>query len=215
MDIRQYSTNNRIIAGLIACMNEKPFRTLTNKAIIDKAEVSPRTFYRYYKDKNELLDRLEAEILKGLAHALADDREALEHLQHSPNKRDIIDLADPAFRETLAFAEKHKEIGRALLSENGDIKFARQVVKVSENEFRARAKYLSGDQHIKVDDEIFVNMYVSQIINVIEDWLFFSDNVSPSTIRRIIGQIQVMSPFEMLKLMTSDQEGLTHGMQNA
>lgn len=57
MDIRQYSTNNRIIAGLIACMNEKPFRTLTNKAIIDKAEVSPRTFYRYYKDKNELLDR--------------------------------------------------------------------------------------------------------------------------------------------------------------
>jgi AcrR family transcriptional regulator len=215
MDIRQYSTNNRIIAGLIACMNEKPFRTLTNKEIIDKAEVSPRTFYRYYKDKNELLDRLEEQILQGLADALADDRKVLENLQHSPDKKDIIDLADPAFKETLAYAEKHKDIGRALLSENGDIKFARQVVKVSENEFRARAKYLSGDQNIKVDDEIFVNMYVSQIINVIEDWLFFSDNVSPSTIRKIIGEIQVMSPFEMLKMMTTEQENSQHGTTSA
>lgn len=59
-----------------------------------------------------MLDRLEDEILKGLAHALADDRQALEHLGHSPNKHDIIDLADPAFKETLAYAEKHKEIGR-------------------------------------------------------------------------------------------------------
>lgn len=206
MDIRQYSTNNRIVAGLIACMNEKPFRRLTNKEIIERAQVSPRTFYRYYKDKNELLDNLEDHILKDLKQCLKEDRAVLENLSKGPDKKQIVDLADPAFKNTLEYAEKHKEIGRALLSENGDIKFAREVVRASEDEFRARAKYLAGVDNLDLKDPIFVNMYVSQIINVIEDWLFFSDNVSPKAIRKIIGEVQVMSPFELLKMISKEQQ---------
>lgn len=206
MDIRQYSTNNRIVAGLIACMNEKPFRRLTNKEIIERAQVSPRTFYRYYKDKNELLDNLEDHILKDLKQCLREDRAVLENLSEGPDKKQIVDLADPAFKNTLEYAEKHKEIGRALLSENGDIKFAREVVRASEDGFRARAKYLAGVDNLDLKDPIFVNMYVSQIINVIEDWLFFSDNVSPKAIRKIIGEVQVMSPFELLKMISKEQQ---------
>lgn len=206
MDIRQYSTNNRIVAGLIACMNEKPFRRLTNKEIIERAQVSPRTFYRYYKDKNELLDNLEDHILKDLKQCLREDRAVLENLSEGPDKKQIVDLADPAFKNTLEYAEKHKEIGRALLSENGDIKFAREVVRASEDEFRARAKYWAGVDNLDLKDPIFVNMYVSQIINVIEDWLFFSDNVSPKAIRKIIGEVQVMSPFELLKMISKEQQ---------
>lgn len=70
MDLRQYNTINRIIGGLIDCLHTKPFRELTNKEIIMEAEISSRTFYRYYVDKNELLDRLEAKLIKGLKKAL-------------------------------------------------------------------------------------------------------------------------------------------------
>lgn len=117
-----------------------------------------------------------------------------------------MDWADEAFKNTLEYAENHNEIGRALLSENGDIKFAREVVRASEYEFKARAKYLAGVDKLVFKDPIFVNMYVSQIVNVIEDWLFFSNNVSPKTIRKIIGEVQMMSPFELLKMISNEQQ---------
>ena len=58
MDFRLYNTRVRIVAGMLTCMKEKPFGKLKDKDIIAKAQVSSRTFYHYYKDRNNLLDFL-------------------------------------------------------------------------------------------------------------------------------------------------------------
>jgi AcrR family transcriptional regulator len=209
MDLRQYNTINRIIGGLIDCLHTKPFRELTNKEIIMEAEISSRTFYRYYVDKNELLDRLEAKLIKGLKKALERDRKSLMGLHHQLSKKEILELADPAFKSTLEYCEQHREIARVLLSSNGDIKFAREIETVSEQEFKIRAKYLLGKKDVEIDDPLFVKMYVSQIITLIETWLFYSDYASPLSVRKLIGRVQIMSPFEILKL-----EGSLHEKKN-
>lgn len=76
MDFRLYNTRVRIVAGMLACMKEKPFRKLKDKDIIAKAQVSSRTFYHYYKDRNNLLDFLEKQLLTVLQEAMTRDFEA-------------------------------------------------------------------------------------------------------------------------------------------
>lgn len=206
MDLRKYHTNNRIIDGLIKCLQEKPFRKLNNQDIIQAAEISPRTFYRYYDDKNDLLDKIEDDLIANLKESLEEDRQALVNLPEPPNSETILDLADPAFRKTLQFCVDNREIAKVLLSQNGDIMLEKRVEEVSEAEFLIRAKYLSGNEELELDDPLLVKMYVSQIITLIENWLVYSDEVSPQMIRRFIGEVQVMAPFDMLKLKAKEQK---------
>ena len=53
MDIRINSTVEQIHYGLFETMENIPFRKITNRDIINNSHVSSRTFYRYFKDKNE------------------------------------------------------------------------------------------------------------------------------------------------------------------
>ena len=100
MDLRQHNTQERIVAGLIDCLEAKPFRELENKDIYNKACITHRTFFRYYSDKNELLNDLEKSLINGLQSALIKDRNSLIGLKHEPDPDDILTLADPAFRHT-------------------------------------------------------------------------------------------------------------------
>lgn len=89
MDTRQHSTQDRIIDGLIQCIKEKPVREITNKDIYTKAEVTYQTFFRYYSDKNELLDDLENTLISELRTAFKKDRDILTKLNHTPNKDEM------------------------------------------------------------------------------------------------------------------------------
>nr|WP_288558199.1 transposase [uncultured Lactobacillus sp.] len=85
MDLRQHNTQERIVAGLIDCLEAKPFRELENKDIYNKAGITYRTFFRYYSDKNELLNNLEKNLINGLQSALIKDRNSLICLKHEPD----------------------------------------------------------------------------------------------------------------------------------
>lgn len=200
MDLRQHNTQERIVAGLVECLETKPFRELENKDIYNKAGITYRTFFRYYSDKNDLLNDLEKTLINGLQSALAQDRNSLTHLKHEPDQDEILILADPAFKTTLHFCDKYKRTLRALVSENGDILFVRKIEAVAETEFKIRAKYLAGNKNLEIQDTMFIKIYVSQIMTLIENWLFFSDNISQANLKKVIGCVQIMSPFEILKI---------------
>ena len=134
MDLRQHNTQERIVAGLIDCLEAKPFRELENKDIYNKAGITYRIFFRYYSDKNELLNDLEKSLINGLQSALIKDRNSLIGLKHEPDPDDILTLADPAFRHTLLFCDKYKRNLRALVSKNGDILFVRKIQNVAEKD---------------------------------------------------------------------------------
>jgi len=44
-------------------MKAIPFRKLTNRDIIKNPHVSSRTFYRYFKDENDLLDKVKDNLI--------------------------------------------------------------------------------------------------------------------------------------------------------
>lgn len=196
MDLRIYDTKNRIANALFACMKEKPLKDIFNQDVIKKAQISSRTFYRYYSDKYAVLEEFEQEFINGLTKALEKDRESLSSLDHIPTKEEIYRLADSAFQHTLEFCIPYMRYGKILLSRNGDINFIWLIRDTAEAEFEKRKKFLYGNN--TEADSFIDKLYVGELISTIETWLLYSDDFSPKQIRTLLGEVQVLSPAELL-----------------
>ncbi|MFM9596803.1 TetR-like C-terminal domain-containing protein, partial [Streptomyces scabiei] len=95
--------------------------------------------------------------------------------------------------------DANKKILRVLLSQNGDLLFVRKLQNVAEKEFIIRAQYLSKGKELNSQDILLIKTYTTQVMTLIENWLFFSDSISQKRITEIIGEVQIISPFEVLK----------------
>lgn len=146
-----------------------------------------------------MLDDLENTLISELRTAFKKDRDILTKLKHTPNEDEMLTLTDPTFRHIFSFCDAKKEILRALLSPNGDLLFVRKFQNIAEKEFTIRAKYLSKGKELNNKDILLIKTYTTQVMTLIENWLFFSDSISQKRITEIIGEVQIISPFEVLK----------------
>ncbi|WP_265483142.1 MULTISPECIES: TetR/AcrR family transcriptional regulator [unclassified Lactobacillus] len=204
MDIRYYNTQLRIQHALIECIKEKPFNTLKNKDIIEKAQVSSRTFYQHFSDKNDVLAKTEIYLVNGLQEALEKDREILRNLQEIPSPEEISKLAEDSFRYTIEYCSKWKDEAKVLLSDNGDLHFLELIRNISETEFIVRFKYLFPEEYQKrkkfgeIPTELMLKIYIGGIVDTIIFWLKNYDIMSPKQVRTILGQVQLMSPVQLV-----------------
>lgn len=58
IDLRIIKTKRNIKIAMISLLNEKDFCSITIQDIIDRALINRSTFYRYYKDKYDLIRQL-------------------------------------------------------------------------------------------------------------------------------------------------------------
>ena len=114
LDARIRYTKMVIKDTFIALLKEKPVNKVTVKEICDLAEINRATFYKYYSDPFDLLDKIELEMLSQLQ----------SNLKTSPR----------GFREIFIFImgniRADGERYRTLVSENGDSKFPGRIVSV-------------------------------------------------------------------------------------
>ena len=110
-DARIRYTKMVIQDAFIALLKEKPVNKVTVKEICDRAQINRATFYRYYRDPFDLLDKIEEEMLSQLQ----------SNLQTSPRR----------FREIFAFImtsiRADGERYQTLVSANGDSAFPRRI----------------------------------------------------------------------------------------
>jgi AcrR family transcriptional regulator len=59
-------TRNKIVNAFIDLLKNKRFGKITVKEIIENADINRSTFYAYYLDKYDLLEKVEADYFKGL-----------------------------------------------------------------------------------------------------------------------------------------------------
>lgn len=173
MDLRILNTTDRIRESLLANMKEKPFRLITNNDIINKAGISPRTFYRYSKDKNDLLNAINQNISNELTDKL---KRISDHLQSTDDLNSII---NELMITVLHYIYANKKLVSLLLSQNGEISFwysLRQAISCSLKtvlNHDSVQHYLNNSQNILIFDT-FIDNKLLFIIN----WLNFTDTVS-------------------------------------
>lgn len=122
LDARVRYTKKVIKDTFIALLKEKPVNKVTVKEICDRAEINRATFYKYYSDPFDLLNKIELEMLAQLQSSL----------KTSPR----------SFREIFIFImENIRADGdryQTLVSENGDSKFPRRI-------FSLYYEHIAGD----------------------------------------------------------------------
>ena len=210
MDIRKINTLNRIKEGFITVLDTKKLSECTTNDIVDSAEISKKTFYNYYQNKQDLLHEIENDLLEGLKEALVIDREELKDVKHLRGADEIKELAEVAFNHTLAFCNENKHALSNLLSSNGDMQFYQMIVEVANNEFDARVPYLFGDINIKEANvksplpfSFIKTLYINTIVNLLMLWGAAPDSLSINEIKSIAGLVQTKSPVELIQIYKS------------
>lgn len=203
-DIRSIVTKNRIKMGLLSCMKEKGYDTILNKDIISKAQISPRTYYHYYSDKNIILQEIEAELLKGIKKANDLDYQYVTEVNARLTDQANVELAEKEFKHIIDFCTTNKDVLNILLSTNGDINFLTQVWQLVSMEVKRRIDFLNQNNFIDVgtDGDIPVqivhNVYTGAVLETIITWLQNKNDLTPYQVRKILGRVQVESPADLL-----------------
>lgn len=114
LDARIRYTKMVIKDALISLLKEKPLNKITVKSICDLAEINRATFYKYYSDPFDLLEKLEQEMLSQLQNSLKSSAKSF---------RDV-------FRLILINIQNNGENYRSLFSENGDSQFPARIFEL-------------------------------------------------------------------------------------
>lgn len=155
MDKRIIKTKKQLTNSLLSLLKEKKIKDITVLELCKEANINRTTFYKYYKDIDDLLLKIEESLLIEL-------EKNIENI-----KRNYLISYTSKTIESIA---KHKEIYSKLLGANGDRQFLRKILSVVKNESIEEWQKLLK----KASKENLENIYtfiVDGTIGIIEEWI--------------------------------------------
>ena len=204
MDIRIVNTKNRIQSGLIVAINSMPLYKIKDKDIIQKAQVSSSSYYKYYSDKSEVLRDLENSLFSEFRIALSMDRKNWGTVNHAPSKKDISRLIDSNINELINYFNKHKDMLQSLISENGDPGFKNQIVGVTTNTVKKLIVYyfhLYNQEYILKKDKLKLTLlarrYALSFLGPLFAWLEYTDEMTLKETKKLMKQMILNSPYDI------------------
>ena len=130
-DRRGRRTKKLLAQGLTQLMRQKQVKDITVRELADLVDVTRGTFYLYYRDIFDMLEKIETELFVCFKQIIVSHQEG-----------PILSQTRPMFGDLFQFIDENQEICRILLSENGDMKFLKRLSDLVEE--RLRADWLSS-----------------------------------------------------------------------
>jgi len=118
-DRRVRRTKKLLTQALTQLLQEKQINEITVKELTDLADMNRGTFYLYYKDIFDMLEKIE----DGLFEALDEIVSLHEH-------DDVSHQTTPILLDLFHFIEENQEMCRVLLSPHGDMNFLHRLNQV-------------------------------------------------------------------------------------
>ena len=115
-DRRVRRTKKLLTQALTQLLQEKQINEITVKELTDLADMNRGTFYLYYKDIFDMLEKIE----DGLFEALDEIVSLHEH-------DDVSHQTTPILLDLFHFIEENQEMCRVLLSPHGDMNFLHRL----------------------------------------------------------------------------------------
>ncbi|QQP28855.1 TetR-like C-terminal domain-containing protein [Lactobacillus ultunensis] len=204
MDIRIVSTKNRIQGGLISVIKQKPLYQIKDKDIINEAEVSAASYYKYYRDKSQVLKDLETELIKQFSTALYADSKGWLSLKYGPNKKEISNRIDNNLSNLIAFTSSKKEVITVLISKNGDPAFKAKMLELTAAVIkRLLIRFFQiYDQLSRLDGKKFeidtlANVYSYAFLGSFFFWLNHTDKMSVNDCKKMVKDMILRSPYDI------------------
>ncbi|OQB88063.1 MAG: DNA-binding transcriptional repressor AcrR [Chloroflexi bacterium ADurb.Bin120] len=188
VDRRIVRTRLAIREALVGLIKEKGFDALTVRDIVLLANINRGTFYLHYKDKFDLLEKTETEILNEIYQIFIktssigfDDDHVTDQLQEL-----IISL--------LVYVKDHAELMHAILGLQGDYSLVKRFrVMLDQN---LKLGVLSGfkEENFLVPKEYLIAYIIQAHLGVLQSWLGSGCQEPPAEIARILFQLSFNGP---------------------
>lgn len=156
VDRRVRRTKKLLLQGLTTLMSEKKINKITVKELTELVDVNRATFYLYYKDIFDMVEKVETEMFLYFRNALEN------FVTKDSNVENMLSLINYVFE----YIEEYSGLCRILLGPNGDYAFVEKLKKAIGDFFPVVD--LFGDN---ARGRYFMPFVISGCIGAIQQWL--------------------------------------------
>ena len=173
MDRRIINTKKKLTNTLLLLIQEKRLKDITVLELCKKANINRTTFYKYYKDVEDLVNKTEESLLVELETNISDIK-----------RNYLISFTGKIIE---AISEK-KEIYTKLLGENGDHTFLKRILGLVYNQSIEEWTKLLKKASREDLDKIY-NFIVDGTIGIVEEWIKNNCKDEPNSVAIFINKI--------------------------
>lgn len=173
MDKRILKTKKKLTNTLLDLLKTKKIKDITVLELCKEANINRTTFYKYYKDIDDLVLTIEESLLSDLEKYIVDI------------KRNYLISFTGKIIETIS---TRKEIYTRLLGENGDHTFLQRILILVYNQSITEWQKLLR-KATKEDLEKIYNFIVDGTIGIVNNWIKNDCQEEPSNVSIFINKI--------------------------
>lgn len=196
-DRRISKTKKAIATAFTELIEEKSFDAVTVRDITERADINRSTFYLHYKDKYDLLEKCEEDILAQMELA----RNAVKTL--TPEELNAFFSGSEPFPfivQIISHIQQNAPFMRVILGPKGDPSFQIKIKEIiakniTENVF---SKTLKGQPPFPTD--VFIAYMSSAVLGTIQNWLETGMRQPPRELASILFTMTVQGPITAMGL---------------
>ncbi|MDR0267122.1 TetR/AcrR family transcriptional regulator [Paenibacillus sp.] len=188
-DRRVMRTKDVIRKALTELIDEKGFEALTVKDITTRAEINRGTFYLHYRDKYDLLEQSEQELIEGLIKILS----TIDLF----DMNNLVDIKQtfPYIVTVFEYMGEHADFLKTILGPKGDPSFHSLLKAMMwEHLFEKNVIPFIKKENVLVPTEYLVAYIASAHFGIIEEWLMKGRKESPQEIASIMFKLSAHGP---------------------
>lgn len=165
-EIKVAKTKQLIRDTFVDLIEEKGFDAISVRDITMRAGLNRGTFYLHYRDKYDLMEKNQTEILDGLQEAIKhmNPSELLEHYSN--------DMKYPPIIKVFEYLTANARFIKVLISDKGDPAFPKKMKNILKTSLYEKILKLIGNEDaITIPYEYATAFISSALFGVIEQWL--------------------------------------------
>lgn len=196
MKFRQKTSETRIQQAFIKLLSEQSFQQLTVQDIITKAGIARGTFYRYYLDKFDLLNRYEDQLLNEADYIFRQYRRPdLAHIMVHPT--------NDAFFKLMEYLYQNREIVITLIncSASGLWRKIHDLVAVA---IVTQPTELV-EQNLEIAPSLVQELLVQNVMTLLKYWLTQPTVVTPTAAYHVFIKSRTLSPVDLARELSTNK----------
>lgn len=195
-------TQQRIMDAFVKLVSEKGFNNLTVSNITRTAKLSRGTFYIYYLDKYDVLEKIETYLLTNMEKLMQINIDkTISWLDDVDNNKlsAELDTYSPYrnFIQSFDFLDKNRFTLKTLLSKNGDSQFVYKLRHLIDEQIDSHYKNIFKDGNEVIPSDYTHDLLISSLISIIGHWLQKDDPESPAEIAEILIRSRILAAYQV------------------
>ncbi|WML42248.1 TetR/AcrR family transcriptional regulator [Neobacillus sp. OS1-2] len=187
-DKRVMRTKRVIRDALTVLMEEKGFEGVTVRNLTEKAKINRGTFYLHYRDKYDLLEQSEEEILQGI-EKLIKEFDPIEAIAFTSQSEPV-----PVILKLFEYFQDNSSFMKVILGPKGNAAFQVKLKELIKKMFLQKIAENLKREDILVPLEFFIAYVSSAHLGVVQQWLESNMEKTPREMTIILTSMTLLGP---------------------